>query len=224
MPRISVLIVDDSAVVRQVLSEILREDPGIEVLCAASDPIFAHQRMNLRWPDVMIVDVEMPRMDGITFLRQIMAERPTPVVICSSLTKKGETTMRALSAGAVEVIAKPQLGVKGFLQEGASELIGTVKAAARANLRRIRPFVAESTAPKGPRTEAVRAPGGEPRPGTARRVVAIGASTGGTQALEVILARLPHSSPGLVIVEHMPEKFTAAFAGRPNTLSEPEVQ
>ncbi len=225
MPRVSVLIVDDSAVVRQVLSEILREDPGIEVLGAASDPIFARQRMNLRWPDVMIVDVEMPRMDGITFLRRIMAERPTPVVICSSLTEKGaETTMRALSAGAVEVIAKPQLGVKGFLQEGASELIGTVKAAARANLRRIRPFVAESTVPMGPRTEAVRAPAGEPRPGTARRVVAIGASTGGTQALEVILTRLPRLSPGLVIVEHMPEKFTAAFAERLNTLSEIEVK
>ncbi|HDO34332.1 MAG TPA: response regulator, partial [Chromatiales bacterium] len=221
MPRISVLIVDDSAVVRQVLSEILREDPGIEVLGAASDPIFARRRMNLRWPDVMIVDVEMPRMDGITFLRRIMAERPTPVVICSSLTKKGaETTMQALSAGAVEVIGKPQLGVKGFLQEGASELIGAVKAAARANLRHVRPFAAESTVPKGPRTEAVRVAAVEPRPGTARRVVAIGASTGGTQALEVILARLPHSSPGLVIVEHMPEKFTAAFAGRLNTLSE----
>ncbi len=225
MPRISVLIVDDSAVVRQVLSEILREDPGIEVLGAASDPIFARQRMNLRWPDVMIVDVEMPRMDGITFLRRIMAERPTPVVICSSLTEKGaETTMRALSAGAVEVIAKPRLGVKGFLQEGASELIGTVKAAARANLRRIRPFTAESTVPKVPRTDAVRAPIGEPRPGTARRVVAIGASTGGTQALEVILTRLPRLSPGLVIVEHMPEKFTAAFAERLNTLSEIEVK
>ncbi len=130
---IRVLVVDDSAVVRQVMSEILSAAPGIEVVGTASDPIFAMARMRRDWPDVITLDVEMPRMDGISFLRQLMAERPTPVIVCSTLTSRGaETTMQALAAGAVSIIAKPTLGLKGFLNDSAQELVAAVRAAARA--------------------------------------------------------------------------------------------
>lgn len=136
---IRVLVVDDSAVVRQVMSEILSAAPGIEVVGTASDPIFAMAKMRRDWPDVITLDVEMPRMDGISFLRQLMAERPTPVIVCSTLTSRGaETTMQALAAGAVSIIAKPTLGLKGFLNDSAQELVAAVRAAARANLRALR--------------------------------------------------------------------------------------
>ena len=136
---IRVLVVDDSAVVRQVMSEILSAAPGIEVVGTASDPLFAMAKMRRDWPDVITLDVEMPRMDGISFLRQLMAERPTPVIVCSTLTSRGaETTMQALAAGAVSIIAKPTLGLKGFLTDSAQELVAAVRAAARANLRALR--------------------------------------------------------------------------------------
>ncbi|AVS62987.1 chemotaxis response regulator protein-glutamate methylesterase, partial [Paracidovorax avenae] len=138
MKPIQVIVVDDSAVVRQVLTSLLGEAPGIEVLHAAADPLLAMERMKHQWPDVILLDVEMPRMDGITFLRKIMAERPTPVVICSTLTEKGaRTTMEALAAGAVAIVTKPRLGLKSFLTESADELVATVRAAARANVRRL---------------------------------------------------------------------------------------
>ena len=138
MAQINVLLVDDSAVVRQVLTANLSRDPGITVIGAVSDPIFAMTRMRKQWPDVIVLDVEMPRMDGITFLKKLMSERPTPVVICSSLTDKGaETTMQALAAGAVSIITKPKMGVKQFLQDDSENLIAAVKAAARANVRRL---------------------------------------------------------------------------------------
>lgn len=138
MTRIKVLIVDDSAVVRQVLTANLSQDPGIEVIGAASDPVFAMAKMAAQWPDVIVLDVEMPRMDGITFLKKLMAERPTPVVICSTLTEKGaETTMQALAAGAVSIVTKPKVGLKQFLQDDSESLVNAVKAAARANLRRL---------------------------------------------------------------------------------------
>src|SRR6185436_19488862 len=137
MSRIAVLVVDDSAVVRQVLTQLLADDPAIEVMAAVADPLFAIERMKIRWPDVIVLDVEMPRMDGITFLRKIMDERPTPVVICSTLTERGaETTMQALSAGAVEIVTKPKVGLKTFLQDSAQELIQAVKAAAQAKMKR----------------------------------------------------------------------------------------
>ena len=137
---IKVLIVDDSAVVRQVLTEVLARDQNIEVIGAASDPLFAMQRMAVQWPDVIILDVEMPRMDGITFLKKIMAERPTPVVICSTLTERGaETTMQALAAGATSIVPKPKLGLKRFLQDSSEDLVEAVKAAANANVRRLVP-------------------------------------------------------------------------------------
>ncbi|HMV65119.1 MAG TPA: response regulator, partial [Rhodocyclaceae bacterium] len=138
MPTIKVMIVDDSAVVRQVLSSTLDEDAAIEVIGTAVDPVFALERMKSRWPDVIVLDVEMPRMDGITFLRKIMAERPTPVVICSTLTEKGsETALQALSAGAVCVVTKPKLGLKQFLQDSSDDLVSAVKAASKANVRRL---------------------------------------------------------------------------------------
>ncbi|REE93365.1 protein-glutamate methylesterase/protein-glutamine glutaminase [Cupriavidus plantarum] len=225
---IRVLVVDDSAVVRQVLVGLLAAAPGIEVLHAVADPLLAMERMRVQWPDVIVLDVEMPRMDGITFLRKIMAERPTPVVICSTLTEKGaKTTMEAMAAGAVSIVTKPKLGLKQFLQEAADELIATVRAAARANVRRLVPR-AGPAAPLVPTVKhsadvilAAGLPPGASRAmaQTTERVVAIGTSTGGTQALEQVLTALPRVSPGIVIVQHMPEKFTAAFAARLDALS-----
>src|SRR3978361_2322703 len=140
MKNINVLVVDDSAVVRQVLTGILDATPGIQVTCAVADPLLAIERLKQQWPDVIVLDVEMPRMDGITFLRKIMQERPTPVVICSTLTEKGaKTTLEALAAGAVAIVTKPKLGLKQFLTEASDDLVATVRAAARANVRRLTP-------------------------------------------------------------------------------------
>ena len=138
MRAIQVMVVDDSAVVRQVLTSLLNAAPGIEVLHAVADPVLAIERLKQAWPDVIVLDVEMPRMDGITFLRKIMSERPTPVVICSTLTEKGaKTTLEAMSAGAVAIVTKPKLGLKQFLVDSSNDLVSTVKAAARANVRRL---------------------------------------------------------------------------------------
>ncbi len=217
MQPIRVMVVDDSAVVRQVVGGMLSAAPGIELLAVASDPLLAMERMKDQWPDVIVLDVEMPRMDGITFLKKLMAERPTPVVICSTLTDKGaKTTLEALAAGAVAIVTKPKLGLKQFLAEAADELVATVRAAARANVRRL---AQRAAAPPGPvaaknTADAVLAPATRAMTQTTERVVALGTSTGGTQALEEVLTSLPTVSPGIVIVQHMPEKFTAAFAAR----------
>jgi len=225
--RVGVFIVDDSAVVRQVVSEVLGGDPGMEVIGVASDPIFALEKMNKRWPDVVVLDIEMPRMDGITFLKKIMAERPTPVVICSSLTEKGaETTMEALAAGAIGIVTKPGIGVRRFLMEdSAAELVHAVRAAAGARVRRPagNAQVAAAVAPKL-NADAILPKADHALKQTTERIVAIGTSTGGTQALEVVLTGLPRTAPGLVIVQHMPEKFTASFAARLNSLSQMEVR
>jgi two-component system chemotaxis response regulator CheB len=218
MKNINVLVVDDSAVVRQVLTGILDATPGIHVIHAVADPLLAIERMKLQWPDVIVLDVEMPRMDGITFLKKIMQEKPTPVVICSTLTEKGaQTTMAAMAAGAVAIITKPKLGLKQFLQESADELIGAVRSAAQANVRRLHPGAAAPLAPVVKHTaDVILSSASESRPmlQTTERVVAIGTSTGGTQALEEVLTALPRVTPGIIIVQHMPEKFTAAFAAR----------
>ena len=223
-PAIKVLIIDDSAVVRQTLTGILAKDRGIQVIGYAIDPIFAIEKMNKEWPDVILLDVEMPRMDGITFLKKIMAERPTPVIICSSLTAKGaETTMQALAAGAFTIFTKPTMGVKGFLEDAASDLISAVRAAAGARMSRA---VLRPLAPPQPKATAdiILPPGGGAMVVTTDRFTAIGTSTGGTQALEFVLAALPRTCPGIVVVQHMPEKFTAAFADRLNGLCEIEVR
>jgi two-component system chemotaxis response regulator CheB len=223
--EIKVLIVDDSAVVRQVMVQVLGRDPEIRVIGHAMDPIFAMEKMKKEWPDVILLDVEMPRMDGITFLRKIMHERPTPVIICSSLTEKGaETTMQALSAGAFAIFTKPGLGVKNFLVDVSNDLVAAVRAAAGARVAKI---PAQASLPKAPQkftADAVLAPGFEAMAVTTERFTAIGTSTGGTQALEYVLSNLPRTCPGLVVVQHMPEKFTAAFAARLDHICEIEVR
>ncbi len=228
MNRIAVLIVDDSAVVRQVLQAQLASDPQIEVLPPAADPLLAMERMKLRWPDVLVLDVEMPRMDGITFLKKIMAERPTPVVICSTLTEKGaQTTMEALSAGAVAIVTKPKLGLKQFLLDNSGDLLTAVKAAAASNVRNMKPRAEGAAIQVREKlsADAMLAPAsGSAMTQTTERIVAIGTSTGGTQALESVLTALPRVSPGIVIVQHMPEKFTAAFAARLNSVCEIDVR
>ena len=227
---IRVLVVDDSAVVRQVMSDILGRAAGIEVMATASDPLFALAKMKQAWPDVITLDVEMPRMDGITFLKQIMAVRPTPVVICSTLTTRGaETTMQALAAGAVSIITKPTLGLKDFLNGSVTELVAAVRAAARANMGamvaagKMSPRVSASTAANPFRPAMHAAGNGGSMVETTDRLIAIGTSTGGTQALEAVLTRLPRTTPGMVVVQHMPERFTALFAERLNHICEIDV-
>jgi two-component system, chemotaxis family, protein-glutamate methylesterase/glutaminase len=218
---VKVLIVDDSAVVRQVLGSVLEADREITVIGAVTDPLFAMQRMNQQWPDVVVLDVEMPRMDGITFLKEIMAVRPTPVVICSTLTERGtEISLQALSAGAVAIVTKPRSGLKQFLESDAGDLVRTVKGAASGNMRRLKAMTSAIDQQAG-QPAATRQPGALPV--TTDRVVAIGTSTGGTQALEVVLAGMPRVAPGIVVVQHMPEKFTAAFADRLDTLCDSQV-
>jgi two-component system chemotaxis response regulator CheB len=221
MKKIQVFIVDDSAVVRQVLQAALSQDPDIEILATAQDPIFAWDRMQRQWPDVVILDIEMPRMDGVTFLRKIMSEHPLPVIICSSLAESGaQITLDAMSAGAIQIIQKPQTGLRDFLQKDAPEIIQAVKAAARANLRNIRPQRAAMDWPSASPSKT-SAPLLQK---STEKVIAVGTSTGGTQALEVLLRSLPVTVPGMVVVQHMPEKFTAAFAARLNTISALEVR
>lgn len=224
MQKIKVMLIDDSAVVRQVNKETLEREPDIQVIGAAMDPLYALERMKADWPDVMVVDIEMPRMDGLTFLKKIMAEHPTPVVICSSLAEKGAAmTMEALAAGAVAIITKPKMGVKQFLQDSANDLVAAVRSAARANVRHLRLSMGPRPAAPPPRLSAdallaAQTAGDRAMATTTDKVVAIGTSTGGTQALEAVLTRLPAVCPGIVIVQHMPEKFTALFAERLNGL------
>ncbi len=223
--RIKVLVVDDSAVVRQVLTTVLATDPQINVIGSAADPILAQEKMAVEWPDVIVLDVEMPRMDGITFLKKIMSERPTRVLICSTLTEAGAaTTMQALSAGAVGFVTKPKLGLKNFLSESSKELINSVKQAALATPRNFgkgMPVVADKGISKSP---AGSAGSSSSMAESSNKLIAIGTSTGGTQALEVLLTALPRVCPAIVIVQHMPEKFTAMFAERLNELCAIEVR
>lgn len=216
------MVVDDSAVVREVMQQLLNKQPDIQVIGVAQDPIFALQRMQANWPDVLLLDIEMPRMDGITFLRQIMKDRPTPTVICSSLAEAGmQATFDALAAGAVSVVAKPQRGVRDFLRESEQALIEAIRAAAVSNLKRLRR--APAVSPKLTADAILPAPSAKPLTRTTDRFVAIGVSTGGTQALEQVLPLLPATCPGIVIVQHMPEVFTRSFAQRLDSLCEISV-
>jgi len=227
--KIKVMLVDDSAVVRQVLAAVLARDPELEVIATAADPLFAMNKMNQNWPDVVVLDVEMPRMDGITFLKQVMAVRPTPVVICSTLTEKGAaTSVQAMSAGAVAIVTKPKQGLRDFLASDAGDLVQTVKEAAAADMRRLRATIPAlpSAVPElqKPVTAADIREKATAMAVTTDKLVAIGTSTGGTQALELVLSALPADSPGIVIVQHMPEKFTAAFSERLNKICQIEVR
>jgi len=212
--KIRVLIVDDSAVVRQTFAEILSSDPGIEIMGVAADPFIAAQRIREEIPDVITLDVEMPRMDGITFLQKIMSQHPIPVLMCSSLTEKGsDTAFRALECGAVDIIQKPRLGVKRFIEESRVLLCDAVKAAAMARVRRISPGLKEVPA-KLTADAVITGPSGKSMIRTTEKVVAVGASTGGTEALRTFLEAMPADAPGIVIVQHMPEHFTRSFADR----------
>jgi two-component system chemotaxis response regulator CheB len=210
--KIRVLIVDDSAIVRQTLSTLLSSDPAIEVMATASDPFVAAERISAEIPDVITLDIEMPRMDGLTFLRKIMAQQPIPVVICSSLADEGaQSTLRALEYGAVEIIAKPRLGTRQFLEDSRTTICEAVKAAARARLGsnpRERPVEPKLTA------DAILPQSTHAMAETTEKVIVVGASTGGTEALRSLLEPLPADAPGIVIVQHMPELFTRAFANR----------
>lgn len=210
--KIRVLIVDDSAIVRQTLSALLSSDPAIEVMATASDPFVAAERISAEIPDVITLDIEMPRMDGLTFLRKLMAQQPIPVVICSSLVDEGaQSTVRALEYGAVDIIAKPRLGTRQFLEDSRTTICEAVKAAARARLgssRRDRPVEPKLTA------DAILPQSTHAMAETTEKVIVVGASTGGTEALRSLLEPLPADAPGIVIVQHMPELFTRAFANR----------
>lgn len=223
--KIRVLIIDDSASVRQALTHVLEEDPEIEVMGAASDPFMAAKKIQEEMPDVITLDVEMPRMDGITFLRKIMSQRPIPVVMCSSLTEEGsETLMQALEAGAVDIILKPKIGAADHLAESGTRIREAVKGAAVARLGTNRRSAASGPTAKLTADAVLPPPTGRAMAKTTEMVACIGASTGGTEALRVLLEQLPANSPGIVIVQHMPEKFTAAFAKRLNSLCEVEVK
>jgi two-component system, chemotaxis family, protein-glutamate methylesterase/glutaminase len=226
MKRIRVMIVDDSATVRQVLSSLIAAAPDMEVLGTAVDPLFALDKMQRDWPDVILLDVEMPRMDGLTFLRKIMAERPTPVVICSTLTEKGaDTTLQALAAGAVDIVTKPRVGLKQFLQDSSADLVRAVRIAAQARPRRMpAQGAAQAGTPPKYGADAILPGPTHVLQETTDKVVALGTSTGGTQALEQVLTQLPRTVPGIVVVQHMPEKFTAAFASRLDGLCAIEVR
>ncbi|MBF0624192.1 MAG: chemotaxis response regulator protein-glutamate methylesterase [Magnetococcales bacterium] len=225
--KIRVLIVDDSAVVRQTMDKVLNSDPDIEVIGHAPDPFVAAERIKTLVPDVITLDVEMPRMDGLTFLRKIMTQHPIPVVMCSTLTVEGsETALRALEYGAVEVITKPKMGTKQFLEEARIRICDAVKAAAMA--RPVRSTGSRGAAPTfsavhkvAPKLTAdavLPPPTGKAMVQTTEKIIAVGASTGGTEALREFLQAMPADAPGIVIVQHMPENFTRAFADRLNTL------
>ena len=198
--KIRVHIVDDSAVVREVLTTVLSKAGDIEVLHASQDPVFALERMQRDWPDVIILDIEMPRMDGLTFLRKIMRERPTPVIICSSLAEEGmPVTLQALEAGAIAIVTKPKIGLRSFLSESGQQLIDEVRAARGARLSNLRPAADTPTGlenrVKLTADAMLQAPSGRTMFRTTERIVAIGTSTGGTQALEYVLPRLPRDCP-----------------------------
>lgn len=229
MNKTKVLVVDDSAVIRQVMTEIIRSDSTLVLEAAVVDPIFAMKRMEMHWPDVIILDVEMPRMDGITFLKKIMSERPTPVVMCSTLTGAGtETALEAMSAGAIDIITKPKMGAKAHLLEENRTILNVIKAAAKArNLDKLRVKsnpIARYNVAKNFSADAILDKASGSMKETTERIVAIGTSTGGTQALEVVLTALPKVCPGTVVVQHMPEKFTAAFANRLNNICDVDVR
>lgn len=220
---LNILVVDDSAVVREVMTAVLSQEPGFHV-SVAGDPFIAMGKMKNQRPDVIILDLEMPRMDGLTFLRKIVREDPLPVIICSALTGPDTSIgLQALEEGAVDVVTKPRLGVRDFLHESAVLLIDAVRAAARST-RRKSPPPAGAPAPRLNADVMLPAKVAMPLSLTSDKVIAIGASTGGTEALRIVLESMPPDTPGLVVVQHMPEGFTAAFAQRLNQTCQIEVK
>lgn len=225
MKKIKVLIVDDSAVVRQTLTQILESDPHIEVMATASDPFVAAERIKNEIPDVITLDVEMPRMDGVTFLKRLMGQHPIPVVICSSLADRdSETTLKALEYGAVDIITKPKMGTQQFLQESKIQILDVVKAAYNAKVKKISPPKKLQVKKKLTADAVLPARKSNAMVETTEKVIVIGASTGGTEAIKDLLVALPMDCPGIVVVQHMPEKFTAAFAKRLDSICSVSVK
>lgn len=211
MPKLKVVIVDDSALIRGIMTQIVNNQPDMEVVGAAPDPIIARELIKQTNPDVITLDVEMPRMNGLEFLEKLMRLRPTPVVMVSTLTENGsEVTLKALELGAVDFVAKPKLGVREGMDEIEHQIADKIRAAALARIRR---------------HAAGSAPADSPRPlaghllSTTEKLVCIGSSTGGTEALKEVLSRMPANSPAILMTQHMPESFTKSFAARLNSLS-----
>jgi two-component system, chemotaxis family, protein-glutamate methylesterase/glutaminase len=219
--RVELLVIDDSAVVREVLQRLLSEHGALSVTTAA-DPIIAMQKMQRVRPDVILLDLVMPRMDGLSFLRKLMAEDPIPVVVCAARSGATDTVFRALEEGAVDVVIKPQVGVRDFLEESVAVLVGALLGAAKAT---VAPRIHRRGAAGSLTADLVLRHHG-PKPGGqhSEAIVAVGASTGGTEALGAVLSALPHDAPGLAVVQHMPEGFTAAFAARLDRICRIEVK
>lgn len=228
MNKIKVLVVDDSAVVRQSLSLILGSDPEIEVMGTAADPIIAVKKIMKEIPDVITLDIEMPRMDGLTFLRKIMSQHPIPVVVISSLTSEGtEVALRALEYGASEIIGKPAMNAAKFINESKIMICDAVKAAAQAKLSRRKINIVPKSIEVKPKYSAdviLEKASASNRITITEKVVVLGASTGGTEAIRVFLKRLPEKMPGIAIVQHMPEGFTRSFANSLNNICALEVK
>ena len=222
MTKIKVLIVDDSALVRQMLTEILSTDSGIEVVGTAQDPYMAREKIKHLNPDVLTLDVEMPRMDGITFLSNLMRLRPMPVVMVSSLTEQGaEVTLHALECGAVDFVSKPKIDLAHSLKDYAEEIVEKVKIAAKAQVKALNRHssVRREVSTKQSADAIMAQSNSKRRFKTTEKIIAIGASTGGTEAIKEILMQLPADTPGVVITQHIPEAFSKPFANRMNGVS-----
>ncbi|GAK49896.1 response receiver chemotaxis protein-glutamate methylesterase CheB [Candidatus Moduliflexus flocculans] len=212
-PPVKVVIVDDSALMRQTLKTVLSTDPEVEVIATAPDPLIAAKKMEKEMPDVLMLDIEMPRMDGLTFLQKIMSEHPIPVVICSALSEEGsEVSLKAMEYGAVDIIQKPRERTKEFLEEYSVRICDIVKAAAESRAKKV--IKIREVEPKLTADVVLAKPTRNTMIQTTEKIVVVGASTGGTEALREFLEAMPWNAPGIVIVQHMPEHFTKAFAKR----------
>ena len=223
--QIKVMIIDDSAVVRQTLTQLIAEEKDIDVIDTAPNPIIGEKKIAKNKPDVIILDIEMPQMDGLTFLKKLMAENPIPTIICSSKTEKGgQNAITAIELGAVEIIQKPKVGTKEFLQESKIRICDVIRAASSTKAK-IKKKVPTGPVPPKLTADAILAKTQRPLAiDTTEKIVVVGASTGGTEALRVFLEAMPINSPGIVIVQHMPEHFTKSFAERLNGLCQVEVK